>query len=247
MAESRPDSALLPKSGTIVAMNNDHQEHCQCGCGPRIAEHFDQRIEELTAEAGGEFPEMIDVSRTLLEQLNDVAEVRPTVLELGCGSGALTVALVKRGAARARGMDLSPGMLSVAVRRAEAAGVGDRVAFGVGDGAAEALEPADWVVLDRAICCYPDMPKLVMNGMGAARSRIGFTVPITRGWRGLVNRVMWSLENLPLVFGRPGCPTFAHSVDRIERLLAEAGFRERSSRRLGLWHAAVWERGSVAA
>src|SRR3954447_4311274 len=86
-------------------------------CGevdPRISSHFDNRIAELTAES--EFPQMVDVSEMLLDLLDDVGEAQPTLLELGCGSGALLVSLMKRGATRARGYDMSPGMLAVAVK-----------------------------------------------------------------------------------------------------------------------------------
>ncbi len=212
-----------------------------CPTDPVIAKHFDKRIAELTAEQ--EFPEMIDVSAMLLELLEeDVAVDAPTVIELGSGSGALAVALVKRGAARVRGIDMSPGMAAVAVRRAEAAGVTDQASFGLGDGATLELDPADWVVLDRVICCYPDMPLLLGNATGAARSRVAFTVPTSRGWRGLLNRVMWFAENIPSFFTRNSCPTFVHDLGKIERVLTERGFARLREDRLGLWHAAVWER-----
>lgn len=209
----------------------------------RIAAHFDNRIVEQTDEAGADFPEMVDVSAMLLRLIEaDLGADTPTVLELGCGSGALTVAALKRGATRARGIDLSPGMLAVAVRRAEAAGVAEQASFGVGDGATETLEQADWVLLDRVICCYPDVNRLLGNAVSGARRRVAFSVPTSRGWRGLVNRVMWWVENVPQRFGRPGCPTYVHSLDDIEAALGAAGFVPVRSDRLGLWHGAVWDR-----
>ena len=117
------------------------REHAAADCCATDAADrraFDERIAELTADT--DFPEMVDVSAVLLDLLeDDVEAASPTVLELGCGSGALTVALLKRGAARARGFDLSPGMLAVAVRRAEQADVADRAAFTLGDGATAAV------------------------------------------------------------------------------------------------------------
>jgi SAM-dependent methyltransferase len=208
-----------------------------------IARHFDHRIAELTTDT--DFPEMVDVSAMLLALLEgDAALTAPTVLELGCGSGALTVALLKRGAARARGVDLSPGMLSVAVKRAEQAGVGDRAAFSVADGAVAAVDPADWVVMDRVICCYPDVDALLAQATRAARHRIAFTCPTTRGWRGIINRLMWPLENVSMLVSRSGCRVFVHSLDRIERRLRDAGFTQVAQDRLGLWHAAIWDRAA---
>jgi magnesium-protoporphyrin O-methyltransferase len=217
-----------------------------CATDPVIARHFDKRIADLTAEA--EFPEMVDVSAMLLGLLEPELEASaPSVIELGSGSGALAVALIKRGAARVRGIDMSPGMLAVAVRRAEQAGVADQASFGVGDGATADLDEADWVVLDRVICCYPDMPRLVGNAAGAARSRVAFTVPISRGWKGLLNRVMWFLENIPAFLTRNSCPTFVHDIGRIEEQLARHGFTRLREDRLGLWYGCVWERSAKLA
>lgn len=241
MLDQGTDSPPPPESRGVDTCTGD----C-CSAHSRIAKHFDNRIEEMTAET--DFPEMVDVSRTLLGLLaDDVGGAAPTVLELGCGSGALAVALLKRGATRARGYDLSPGMLAVAVKRAEQADVADRAAFTLGDAATAAVEPADWVVMDRVICCYPHMGALLDQATRASRVRVAFTVPTSRGWRGLINRVMWPVENIPLRFGRPGCPGFVHPLDKIEARLKAAGFAQRKSDRLGLWHAAVWDRVERAA
>jgi magnesium-protoporphyrin O-methyltransferase len=215
-------------------------------CGevdPRISAHFDNRIAELTAES--EFPAMVDVSEMLLKLLDDVADEEPSLLELGCGSGALAVALLKRGATRVRGYDMSPGMLAVAVKRAEQADLSDRAAFTVADGARADVGTADWVVMDRVICCYPDYRALLANATRAATRRVAFTVPNSRGFRGFINRIGWGFENIPSrLFRRNECATFVHSIDRIEEILRSTGFRETRHDRLGLWYAAVWDRPS---
>jgi ubiquinone/menaquinone biosynthesis C-methylase UbiE len=48
------------------------------------------------------------------------------VLDVGCGTGALAVRAALQGA-RVKGIDVNPDMLAIAVRRAEAAGVADRI------------------------------------------------------------------------------------------------------------------------
>jgi magnesium-protoporphyrin O-methyltransferase len=218
-----------------------HDETDCCAADPRIARHFDDRYRDLGTT--GELPEMVDVSRGVLGLLPDVAEVRPTVLELGCGTGALTVELLKGGATRADGVDLSAESLSVARRRADEAGVGDRVQFEVGDGALAQISLHDWVVLDRVICCYAHVDQLLGNAISAAESRFIFSVPHDRGWRGLVNRLILTVENATNRFrGRP-CPGYTHSIKRIEGRLADAGFRRLRHVTSGLWYAAIFERG----
>ncbi|MEX1124944.1 MAG: class I SAM-dependent methyltransferase, partial [Acidimicrobiia bacterium] len=63
-------------------------------------------------------PEASSISSRLLEMLDDVAEVRPTLLELGCGTGATSIRLAQRGARHVTGIDLSPASVEVALRRA---------------------------------------------------------------------------------------------------------------------------------
>jgi magnesium-protoporphyrin O-methyltransferase len=206
---------------------------------PRIGSYFDSLTRQRTA--GGVLPPMQPVSHGLYEELRDAASVRPSVLELGCGSGALGVALLELGASRYEGVDLSPESLAAAYRRADGAGVTDRASFLLGDGARLLLEPHDWVVMDRVICCYPDMDALLDNALTAAGNRVAFTVPHSRGWRGMVNRVIWGVEGL-LDRIRSASPGYVHSLARIEARLAAAGFRRLRDRPGLLWYTAVWEK-----
>ena len=65
-----------------------------------------------------------------------------TVLDLGCGPGAQTVALASAlPEARLLALDLLPSMVDEANRRFAAAGFGDRVVAQVGDMAAPPVEP----------------------------------------------------------------------------------------------------------
>src|SRR5207249_4988723 len=92
-----------------------HPRTSDC-CGPapdpRIARHFDRKMEERAA--AGELPSLHPVSQRVLDALSDIAEGRPSVLELGCGSGDLTVSLLERGAARVSGVDLSLASIEIA-------------------------------------------------------------------------------------------------------------------------------------
>jgi ubiquinone/menaquinone biosynthesis C-methylase UbiE len=75
-----------------------------------------------------------------------------TVLDLGCGTGALTVRAARRGAV-VKGLDVNPEMLEIARRHAEAAGVSDRVTLveaGVAELDAEA--PASYDAVTAGLC-----------------------------------------------------------------------------------------------
>jgi predicted TPR repeat methyltransferase len=219
---------------------------CPGGCcgapDPRIAGHFDKKVAEATD--GGDFPEMADVSRGLLYLLSDVDSERPTLLELGCGSGALSVTLLESGALSVDGVDLSPQSIATATRRAAAAGVAEQAHFTVGDGSVVPVERHDWVVMDRVICCFADMERLLGHAVGAAEKRLAFSVPTSRGAWGLFNRIGWGFESWLTRFRRDACPGYVHSMDAIARRLNEAGFELLRERRMGLWYAAVWQRSA---
>ncbi len=215
---------------------------CASPADPRIARTFDRRTRERLASGG--LPELHDVSRRVRDMLADVSGIQPTVLELGCGSGALTVDLVRAGASRATGIDLSVASVEAARARALEAGVADRTTFEVGDGASIALLAHDWVVLDRVLCCYRDVDRLLEASAGASRRRYAFSVPVSWGWRGAAKRLMLRLEAVTSgLRGRP-CPGYVHDVRQIEGRLAAAGFAPLRRSAVGMWYVAVFERPS---
>lgn len=189
-------------------------------------------------------PPLHPVSQRLLDALTlDLREAAPTLLELGCGSGALTLGLLERGARSATGVDLSADSLGVARRRAHAAGLTHRTSFEVADGASVRLAPHDWVVLDRVLCCYPDLDRLLGNSIAAAQKRYAFSVPASRGWRGFANRIWFWLEDATeMLRGRP-CPGYVHDIGKIEARLIGAGFRRTRSSVARLWYVAVFDQG----
>lgn len=67
---------------------------------------------------------------TLVARMLDMAEVTPQdyLIDLGSGDGRTVIAAAKRGL-RAHGIEYNPDMVTLAKRRAEAAGVADRATF----------------------------------------------------------------------------------------------------------------------
>jgi magnesium-protoporphyrin O-methyltransferase len=226
-----------------VDLNSDSEEQaCACPTDARIARHFDAKTAERLAR--GQDPGLVAVSERLSDALLSLDPTGRTVLELGCGRGGLLLRLVQAGATRASGLDLSSAGIDAARNRFERAQLADRAHFSVGDAARVPLETHDWVILDRVMCCYPDVEGLLGNTLPAARQVYAFTVPTSRGWRGVLARLAEWLENAWNTLRGQACPGYVHDLDLIEERLAGAGFQLRHRERQRLWHVAIYERSA---
>ena len=87
-------------------------------------------------------------TRSALTLMNKILSQGDRVLDLGSGSGILTIAAAKLGAARAIGIEVDPEANQVAVRNARCNGVNRTVQFLDGDAAtlAPLVGPADLVL-----------------------------------------------------------------------------------------------------
>src|SRR2546421_9976153 len=109
-----------------------------------------------------------------------------TVLEVGGGIGAVQIELLKAGAARAVSIELTPTYEDVAARLLSDAGLTDRVERKVTDfaQAASQVEGADVVIMNRVMCCYPDMPRLAGAAPDDAARLVVLSYP--NGARGML-------------------------------------------------------------
>ena len=101
-----------------------------------------------------------------------------TVLEIGGGVGEVQIELLKRGAAHALNLELSPGYDEEAMRLVREAALEGRTERRLHDVATDSggVEPADVVVLHRVVCCYTDYERL----LGAAADHGGHGVALER-------------------------------------------------------------------
>jgi hypothetical protein len=239
MANHAPDER--PSDGT--------ERDPTCCSGPdlntRIATFFDRRTASLCRREGA-FQPLSAVSISLLNALSPDAEDGPTVLEFGSGTGGLVVGLLNAWTSNATGVDISATSVATARDRLAAAGFPHaRATFMVGDAADVVVEPHDWVILDRAICCYPDVDRLMGHAIRSARTRIAYSVPETDGWRRIVHRAMWWAEDSwQALRGLRPSPGYWHSIHRIDSQLAAAGFRPTAQWRFRLWRLAIFERAA---
>lgn len=146
-----------------------------------------------------------------------------TVLEIGGGIGEIQFELLRRGASRTTNLELSPAYDPVALELAQEAGVADRVDRRLGDVAVDptVAEPADFVVLHRVVCCYPDVDRLVAAAAAHARRGVILSHPPTTA----MVRAALAGTNLGLRVQGAEYRTFAHSPEGMLRVLGQQGTR----------------------
>jgi len=163
-----------------------------------------------------------------------------SLLEVGGGIGAIQIELLKAGIARAINVELTPTYEKAADQLVREAGVADRVERKVTD-FAEAVpdvEVADFVVMNRVLCCYPDMPKLAGAAAERARRALVLSFPNDRWW----TRLGLTVVNLGFRVFRVQFQVFMHSPKLILATVERHGFTTRFNQRGMVWQVATLER-----
>jgi len=186
------------------------------------------------------------ITTSLLAALEAEGLEGRTILDVGCGSGDLALAALTHGATEATGFDLGTGAIEHARTLARERGLQDRAVFEVGDGSVVPLPAADVVVLNRVVCCYPDVDGLLGNTLSSARAVFAFSAPADGGLVGVWNRMWVGVSNVWFSIRRSkfhGFRVFVHDLAEVDARVCAAGFHEVSrGRRRFVWAFAVYAR-----
>ncbi|HJQ77128.1 MAG TPA: SAM-dependent methyltransferase [Acidimicrobiia bacterium] len=163
-----------------------------------------------------------------------------TVLEVGGGVGEIQVELLEAGAERSVNVELSDGYEDAAARLLDEKGLNGRVERRLGDfvEAVDDLEPADIVVLNRVICCYPWMERMVEAATVSTGSLLVLAIPRDR-WLG---HVFIAVENIFHRIRGRRFRAFIHPVTEIESRVTRAGLTRVYARQDMFWRGLVFSR-----
>ncbi len=178
-------------------------------------------------------------SRRVVDLLKQRGVAGRSVLEVGGGIGAIQLELLRAGAARAVCVELAPTYEAAAAELLRGSGFEERVERHVMDFAAAAaeVEAADVVVLNRVICCYPDLPKLAAAAADHAREVLVLSFPKERLW----TRAAVAVANLPMrLFAH--FRIFVHPLRLLRSVTAEHGLRPAFDHPGVFWEVAAFER-----
>lgn len=138
-----------------------------------------------------------------------------TLLDLGCGSGQVSVLAAKMGA-RVHAVDIAPRMLEIARQGAQAAGVAERVLFEEGDVAGKSYPAADVVLLVGVIEYYADYQPVIRRAALATLGRLVVAHTSRVRYRMLLRRLLFAFRGASLYF---------HPMDDVVRAGEAAGLK----------------------
>lgn len=163
-----------------------------------------------------------------------------TLLEIGGGVGTLQIELLKLGLARAQNIDITSTYEKTASELLRNAGLEDRVERKVMDfaEAGDDVEAADIVILNRVLCCYPDMPKLTAAASAHCRQVMVLSFPKDRLW----TRAALAVGNLLLRATRRHFQVFVHRPERILAVAKQEGLMTTFDQPGRFWQVAALQR-----
>ena len=163
-----------------------------------------------------------------------------TVLEIGGGVGQIQIELLRRGAASATNLELSTNYEDEARLLLEHSGLTGRVSRRFLDiaTAPDDVEPADLVVLNRVVCCYPDYERL----LAAAGSHTGRLLVFSHPPRNGFTRVALACDNALRRLRRNDFRAFVHPPAAMLDVLTAQGLTPRYRHRGLAWDVVGLER-----
>ena len=192
----------------------------------RTANFFDQYASDFSAIYGNDnTPVNAVVNRLfrksmMLRYERTLAGCNPiegqTVIDIGCGPGHYGVALAQRGAARVLGVDFAAGMIDIAKKRAERAGVADRCTFTLGDFLeVTGEEQFDYAVVMGFMDYIEDPLALMKKVLKVCRGKAFFSFPADGGVLAWQRRMRYKSR----------CALYLYTEPQIRSLVSSLGVK----------------------
>lgn len=179
-------------------------------------------------------------SRRIVELLRLQGVEGRTLLEVGGGVGTVQIELLKLGVANAVNVEITPTYEDAAATLLQRAGLEHRVERKMMDfaDAKSNVEAADIVIMNRVICCYPDMPRLAAAAAAHSLQMLVLSFPKERWW----THTGLAVGNLVLRATRRHFKVYVHRPELILAAAEEHGLITTFNQAGRFWQVAVLER-----
>jgi cyclopropane fatty-acyl-phospholipid synthase-like methyltransferase len=177
-------------------------------------------------------------TRLLRDGLTTAGPLTGSLLDVGCGIGALTFELLNHGIERAVAVDASEAYVKAARDEANRRGGSESIEWRHADFVSRAgeFQTATVVAMDRVVCCYPAYEPILSAAVNRAERWFALSYPRDRWYV----RAATALENSGRALIRNPFRTFVHPVAEMERLIRDAGFRLVHRSGTAIWRVDVY-------
>jgi 16S rRNA G966 N2-methylase RsmD len=212
-------------------------------CHEMTDRHFGEAIarKDLQEYLRGRFNKTTSI---LLKALRPRTAEVSNLLDIGGGVGVIMHELLTGSAMSATLVEIASAYLKVSQEETEKRGYGDRVQFMQGDFVcfAEKISQVDLVTLDRVVCCYPDVERLIQESTAKCLKWYALSYPRDKWWVRLAIRFEnWSRRRVGDSF-----QVHIHSEVMIDELIKRAGFSRQFHASTLAWRIAIYQRSGNA-
>ena len=180
-------------------------------------------------------------SQRLIRWVADRLDGSQTIMEIGCGAGMIHHDLLrKEKVAHAVGIDVSTAGIKAATQNAEKFQLSEKIDYHKVDFAqnADQFQSADFVVMDRVICCYPFLDLLLGQAAEKTGKYLAISFPVENFLSKLAIRTCGTCLRW---FGQTFHP-FLHGHANIRSTAEAAGLRLAHQDRHFIWSMMIFER-----
>ena len=103
---------------------------------------------------------------------------------------------------------------------------------------ANTIEPADIVIMDKVVCCYPDADSLIHHSLEKCLSTYALAYPRKTWYTRLGTQILALIMRLVSSDFRP----YVHDPDKIEKWITEQGYKKINQAQTTVWLTQVYKK-----
>ncbi len=177
----------------------------------------------------------------LIQLLNEQTDFKDkTLLDIGGGIGVIPIELTKKGVTKVTNIDASSAYQQKALELSKKYNYNDKITLVHGDfiEISKKIDKHDIVTLERVVCCYPDMDRLLSHATDKSNELIGLVYPMDHFLSRIGNKIIQAY----FLLKRNPFRTFIHPEKEIEEEIIRKGFQLVGKKNVFPWRITVFKR-----